>query len=120
VVNKWTQETTWDRVVARHHHVIGKGKPECIYLVGTELNRAKENLFTKLVEQQVPALPEWEDVLWAEFQRSGWVVPLAGSGWQGFKLAVNRDQVLDLLCTLIKGRALPRPTSVPEEIWEVI
>lgn len=120
VVAKWTQGSSWDRIIARHHHLIGKGKPECIYLVGTDPNKAKEQLFAKLVAQQVPALPEWEEALWAEFQRAGWVVSLGGTGWQGFKLSVNRDQVLELICSLVKARALPRPYDVPEEIWEVV
>lgn len=88
-----------------------------IYLIGSDPHRAKLQFFARLVQATIPILPEWQDILWEKFQTEEWIKPLVGHRMAGFVVAINRENILDLIGGMVEKRELPRPEGVPEELW---
>ena len=115
-------ETNWKKALGISHRFKGKTKGQQvdeIYLAGDDDEAAKKQLVSKLLLQQIPVLPEWEDALWNELQNQQLVTKLYGVGFNGFKIAIPREKILTDIFgeILIKGRKAPKPNALPAGIW---
>ena len=113
--------STWRRATGVSHRFQGKKQLDCkeVFLAGADKTSAKKQLVAKLLLQQVPVLPEWEDALWDELTERKLVAPLLGYNLQGYKISIPREEILAEIFgeKLIKGRKAPRPAGLPVEVF---
>lgn len=108
------------RVFCKHHHIIpGKARESdtATYLTGASLAAAQKSLIQALVGKQIPVLPEWEQVVWDTLQAEKLVTQLEGHHMAGYKIALPREQILDLWGERIRTRTFPKPAGLPDGIW---
>lgn len=95
----------------RPDHLDGDSKEA--YLIGETHEEARSQFWSVLDRLTPPFQPEWEEAIWKEFNRRGWVTPLEGHRIVGYKLHLDQEELLDMLSEGVKSGALRG--LIPEE-----
>jgi hypothetical protein len=83
------------------------------YLVGESLEEARKQFWSAIDRLTPPFQPEWEDTIWNEFEKRGWLTELPGHRLVGYKLHLDQDLLLDMLSEALIDGSLP--VNLPEE-----
>ena len=109
------------RIVGRSHELTGKsktGESDAFYLYGPDLDAARKKFFHVMLAMEIPLLAEWDNHFWKLFLERGWVKELNGFGMYGYKIAMNKEAICELISQEIKTRhAFLRPPQVPAHLW---
>ena len=89
------------------------------YLIGETREEARAQFWSILDCLTPPFQPEWEMQIWTEFQRNGWVTELPGHRIFGYKLHLDQELLLNMLCERIADDSLPSVIPAEMEIETV-
>ncbi|QOX80760.1 hypothetical protein FY034_17200 (plasmid) [Trichlorobacter lovleyi] len=113
-----TISSDWVRMRGVSWKFLGKGglSSQSVYIAGQDPKVAKDGLIQKLIDKQVPILPEWKDVFWDSLEKCGYITTLEDHRIHGFEINLPTDEIFALIGDMIKTRTFPRPKELPAHV----